>query len=221
MELTNEELFKQALKDSFTRKIQSRIDSCTEEIIYSPKHIKVMSAILEGRGYHINRASTKKKIAAILIAAALLLLTACSIIYYEEINGFFINVKEHGIAIWFEKESDQNRFIEEVYEFTYIPEGFYLAKETTSPLSVEYQYKNTKKDYINITQTTLNGVNGVDSERGDDMYIYIDSKYIYIRNIDSSNYYLWRDDKYVIRIITTIELSIEELELIIQGIKVK
>lgn len=153
MELTNEELFKQALKDSFSRKIQSRIDSFDEEISYSKKHLKVMQKIIEGKTVI---KYGKKQIAAILIAAALLLLTACAVIYRDEINGFLFEIREQGLAIFFEKEDNQNKFIEEIYEFTYIPEGFVLKKSEANPLAVDYIFENSDETAIRIQRKLLN-----------------------------------------------------------------
>ena len=89
---TNQELFKQALVEGVSRRIDREIAACDEEVNYSPRHIKNMERIVKGK---TPQKPINKKMVAILVAAAVLLLAGCAIIYRDQIRDFITNVKEN------------------------------------------------------------------------------------------------------------------------------
>lgn len=126
MDKTNEELFKQAINEALTNKFQRMADACDEEIVCSRRHRKAMRAIVNGK---TPRKPLSTKMIAILVAAAILLLAGCAIIYRDEIRGFIIDIKELFVNVDFSEGENNSQKIEEIYELSYVPEGYDLKEQ--------------------------------------------------------------------------------------------
>ena len=219
MDKTNEELFKQAINEALTNKFQRMVDACDEEIVCSRRHRKAMRAIVRGK---TPRKPLSTKMIAILVAAAVLLLAGCAIIYRDEIREFVTNIKEFFVEVKFDEGENDSQNIDEIYELTYIPEGYILADERINRMSVHYTFTNVDSKMIRFTQQTLDNVSfSVDSEHSDTVIIEINNLTIYSRIAGNMHYYLWNDGKYAMKLISTEKLSDGELLLIIYGLKIK
>lgn len=219
MDKTNEALFKQAINEALTNKFQRMADTCDEEIVCSRRHRKAMRAIVSGK---TTRKPLSTKMIAILVAAAILLLAGCAIIYRDEIREFITNIKEFFVEIKFDEGENDSQNIDEIYELTYIPEGYILADERINRMSVHYTFTNVDSKMIRFTQQTLDNVSfSVDSEHSDTVIIEINNLTIYSRIAGNMHYYLWNDGKYAMKLISTEKLSDGELLLIIYGLKIK
>ena len=218
----NEILFKQAINEALSNKFQREIDTCDEEIVCSRRHMRIMRAIVYGNALNSNgRMSTRAKVAAILVAAALLL-GGCAIAYREAIRAFISEVKEFFVELTFSEGDDESRRIEEVYELTYIPEGYSLENENIARIRIQYVFKNTQGHKIKFLQQSLdNSSFTVDSENGDNMLFEIDGCKVYSRTTNGTYYYLWNNGKYAFKLNSTEPLSNEVLVLIVNGIKIK
>lgn len=152
MDKTNEELFKQAINEALTNKFQRMADACDEEIVCSRRHRKAMRAIISGK---TPRKPLSTKMIAILVAAAILLLAGCAIIYRDEIRDFITNVREFFVKITFDEGNGESRVIEDVYELTYVPEGYSWKEEYITRIRVEYMFANSSNESIRFIQQPL------------------------------------------------------------------
>lgn len=219
MDKTNEELFKQAINEALTNKFQRMADACDEEIVCSRHHRKAMRAIISGK---TPRKPLSTKMIAILVAAAILLLAGCAIIYRDEIRGFIIDIKELFVNVDFSEGENNSQKIEEIYELTYVPEGYDLKEQKINLMRVQYIFTNADNRSIRFIQQPLDsGSFSVDSEHSDTVLIEIEEYTIYSRKTGNMYYYLWNDGKYALQINSSEPLSDKELLSIISGIMIK
>ncbi len=218
---TDLELFKQALSEGLNLRIQSGITSCTEKLICSKEHRAAMAAILGGTYKKpLFWSSTRTKIAAILVAA-MMLLAGCTVLYKDEIRDFIEHIYEEYIEVTFSDGGNEKIKIEEVYELTYIPDGYVLENTHISNLAIQYTYINSNKDEFYFQQNRLEAYFGFDSESGYSKFTTVNNINVYHKQTPYYNNYLWNDGKYAMLITSTNELSSEELQKIIEGIKAR
>ena len=216
---TNQELFKQALVDGVNRRLDREIAACDEKITYSRRHIKNMARIVNGK---TPRKPLSAKIIAILVAAAILILAGCAIIYRNEIREFISKVYDSFVELRFEEGEQESQNIEEIYELTYVPEGYSLAKEEVNRIFIQYLFSNEDDDYIKFIQQSLDYSSfSVDIEHSDNIVIEIGNYTVYSRQTNGTYYYLWNDGKYALHIYSVQQLSDNELILIVNGINEK
>lgn len=216
---TNQELFKQALVEGVSRRIDRELAACDEEVVFSRRHIKNMERIVRGK---TPKKPINKKMVAILVAAAVLLLAGCAIIYRDEIREFVTDIREFFVKIDFEDGENESRDIDEIYELTYVPEGYTLTQQDITRMGVQYVYKTTENYKIKFIQQSLDTSNFyVDIEHSDNIVIEIGEYTVYSRKTNNMYYYLWNDGNYALILNSTEELSIDTLELIMNGIKTK
>lgn len=219
MDKSNLELFKQALNEAVSNKFDNIAAGCTEEIVCSEKHNLAMRAIVYGKSDTTRTWSPKmKRIVAIIVAAALLL-TSCGIIFRNEIREVF---KDFFASITFEGDESEVNTIEDIYQLKYIPDGYSLAEENVSPLSVVYKYVDDRGNVIRFEQHVLDGSDfAVDSESGYSKILTVNTHDIYYRCTKTSHFYIWNDNDYSLLIRSSTELQNEELIKIINGITVR
>lgn len=216
---TNQELFKQALVEGVSRRIDREIAACDEEVTYSRRHIKNMERIVKGK---TPKKPINKKMVAILVAAAVLLLAGCAIIYRNEIREFVSKVYDSFVELRFEEGEQESRNIEEIYELTYVPDGYNLEKQEINRMRVQYVFKDGEGNVINFNQRSLDASSfSVDNEQGSYEVVNIGKYEVYYRSINSGYYYVWNDGKYAMQLNSTRELSEQILNLIIDGIKTR
>lgn len=222
MDKTNLELFKQALSEGLDNHFQSEIDNCSENIVCSRKHKIAMKAII--KGCDTNRkvwAPRTRKIVAILVAAALLLVS-CAIIYRNEIRDFIEEIYESFAIVTYSEGENEETTLEEIYELTYIPEGYWLENSNVSSLIVKYSFKNSSGDIISFEQFALDNISSyVDIENGYTLIVNVNNCDIYYKETKEHKCYYWNDGKYAMSLISNVELSTDELQCIIYGIKIK
>ena len=222
MDKTNEALFKQAINEALTNKFQRMADACDEEIVCSRRHRKAMRAIVSGKTPRKPMTPVNRRVVAVLIAAAILLLAGCAIIYRNEIREFVTNIKEFFVEVKFDEGENDSQNIDEIYELTFIPEGYILADERINRMAVQYVFLNTDGKSIRFMQQALDSSTfSIDSEHSDNTIISIEDYTIYSRIAGNMHYYLWNDGKYALKLISAIELTDEELLSIINGLKIK
>ncbi len=219
MDKTNEELFKQAINEALTNKFQRMADACDEEIVCSRHHRKAMRAIISGK---TPRKPLSTKMIAILVAAAILLLAGCAIIYRDEIRGFITEIKEFFVEIKFDEGNDESRNIEDIYELTYVPEGYVLERQNILKRTTEYIFVDSEGNKLKFVQQPLdNSSFAVDIEHDYDISMRIGQYAIYYRYTNTTYSYIWNDGKHALKLNSTNELSLKELESLIIGIKTK
>ena len=216
---TNQELFKQALVEGVNRRLDREISACDENIAYSRRHIKNMERIVKGK---TPKKPINKKMVAILVAAAVLLLVGCAIIYRNEIREFVTDLSEYFVKIKFEDGENFSQNMEDIYELTYLPEGYTLETQVVNRMVVEYLFTNADDDYIKFIQQSIDASNFyVDIENSDNVIIEIGDYTVYSRKTNGTYYYLWNDGKYALHVYSSMELSDSELMLIINGVVTK
>lgn len=219
MDKSNSELFKQAICEGLCNRFDKIATSFTDEIVCSEGHTLAMRTIVYGKASGWRSLSPRKqRIIAILVAAALLL-TSCAVIFRNEIREFF---EEFYVSVSLSDKVSGENFIEEIYELSYVPEGYILEKSSVNLLSVDYLYYNKSGEMIRFNQYILDGAAFViNSEDGYSKIISVNGCDVYFRNTGERNNYLWSDGKYALSISSYENLSIEEIELIIKGITVR
>lgn len=212
-------LFKLALTEGLSNRIDREISDCTEEIAPSPAHIRAMNKIVGRLPQRKLPASPKlKKIIAILIAAALLL-TGCAIAYRNEIRDFFEEMYETFVKVNC-TEDEGGEKLEYFYELTYLPEGYSLKSGIQEPIIARYTFVNSAGDKISFMQTVLDTWNFyMDIETGYKQIVDISRYDVYYKVTKGRSYYLWNDDTYMFSLTSDVEMTIDELNLIIEGIK--
>lgn len=216
---TNQELFKQALVEGVNRRLDRELAACEEEVVFSRRHIKAMNRIIKGKtpAKPINR-----KMVAILVAAAILLLAGCAIIYRDEIRGFITDFREFFVKVTFDEGDSESRIIEEVYELTYIPDGYVLESQNVMLRTVQHIFVDSEGNKLKLIQQPLdNSSFMVDVEHDYDKFANIGSYAIYYRHTNGTYYYIWNDGKYAFTINSTEEFNIADFELLLSGIKVE
>lgn len=219
MDKANLELFKQALTEAVSNKFDNIAANCTEEIVCSEKHNLAMRMIIYGKTDSKRVWSPKmKRIVAILVAAALLL-TSCGIIFRNEIREVF---KELFASITFEGDESKVDTIDEIYELSYIPDGYYLKETIIRPLTVYYSFVNDNGENIKFEQRIIDGTGfTIDSESGYSKINEIEKYTVYYRYTKALHSYIWNNNKYTFVIKSSTKLSNEELTKIINGITVR
>ena len=219
MDKSNLELFKQALNEAVSNKFDKMADKCTEEIVYSEKHKLAMRTIVYGKTDNKRSLSPRmRRIIAILVAAALLL-TSCGIIFRNEIREIF---KEFFVSLTYENGDTSEDMIEEIYVLNYVPKGYDLENESITSVRVKYNFSNQNGEILYFEQRALTRSSFVvDSESGFSRIVEIEEHEIYYRFSGTYNYYIWKNDKYTIKLRSTIKLSNEDIILIYDGITTK
>ena len=222
MEKSNLELFKQALNEAWDNKIRREVESCTEEIVTSERHKVTMQSILDGTyDKSAKWKLTKAKVIAILVAATLLL-ASCAVIYRNEIRDIVEKVFEDFCKATYSDEGADEDAIEDIYELSYVPEGYVLEESVITPLRVKYVFVNIKNDTIIFEQRVLDSSNFLfDIESGYTLWVSDNELDIYYKSTKEYHYYLWNDGFYSIRIKANTPISNEELNLIIDGITIE
>lgn len=216
MDKSDLELFKQAISEGLSQKFDSVVDNYTEKIVCSERHELAMKTIVYGKA-DVKRAWSPKmkRIIAILVVAALLL-TSCAIIFHNEICEVF---EEFFASITFSESESNSDTIEELYELTYLPEGYNLTNKKVRSLRIQWEYTNENNDTIQFEQRVFERTSfTIDSESGYSQMKEIEEWDVYYRSTDKYHNYIWNDGEYIFQIKSNQKISNEEIILIIQGI---
>ncbi len=222
MDKNNLELFKQAISEGLSNKFDSVANSHTEEIVCSEKHELAMRAIVYGKAEKKRVWTPKmKRIIAILVAAALLL-TSCGIIFHNQIRDFVEDICDFFVAITYTNKDSAGFEIDEIYELTYVPEGYCLEEENISHTIIKLVFSNSNGDKMRFEQRILDGTDFVvDSENGYTKINDIQDYGVYYRFTNSNHVYVWNNGNYSMSLTSDQIITHEEIILIINGIQIK
>lgn len=217
MSKSNLELFKQAISEGLSNKIDSISNSYTEEIVYSEKHKLSMRTIVYGKIGTKQALSPKMKRVIAIIVAAALLLTSCGIIFRNEIREI---IEDFFVKITCSSDESGVGKIKDVYKLTYLPEGYYLKNELITPLCTKYEFASENGGYLGFEQSTLNGSDFIiDIESGYSKVEEINTYDVYYRYTNTYHFYIWNDDKYSYALLSNKALSNQEVILIMEGLE--
>ena len=197
---------------------RDELAECTDPVIASKKHYIKMSAIL---GFGVRRpvvwTRTRKMWVAAIIAAALLL-TGCAVANYKAIGEFIINIYEDIIKMPDLGREDQTLNPDfEIYELTYVPEGYCLVETVVGENICHYEWsEKVEEKRLNFTQR----------ERGSSIYsfddcselIVVDNNQVSIQHEGNDVRYIWCTERYVFTLYSSCTLDMEELHKIIEGV---
>ena len=216
----NIDIFKQAILEGVSQKIDETIKAYDGKIIYSKKHLATMRSILRGKEQRYLSAKAKRII--IIVAIIALLLISCTVIYREKIGELTINIFNRDDIITHEAGEDKPKNIEEVYELTYIPDGYILENTLFLPNIFQYTYYGTDGAEMIFQQKSFgNSIHHFDNEHGESDTINIGDLTVYCRRSAEDYLYIWDDEKYILTLTINSQISTEELKQIVEGIKIK
>ncbi len=221
MTMTDRELFAQALCDAWAREYDKELACSTETAECSMSHYKKMSKIL---GFNVlprgRRGLLGKRLLIAAIAAALLLAGCTAVIFREEIKTMLEKVTDTFIwASYDESMHSVGKKIDEVYTMAYVPDGYKMTYERSDPMRVVYRYEDSSGNRIEFTQLLANGTSYMfDNEMENAKTIELGDRLVYHRASQEYFYYLWNDGEYAVKLMSTEDLSYEELENIFNGI---
>ena len=217
MDKSNLELFKQALNEAISNKFDKMAAECTEEIVCTEEHKLAMRAILYGKTAGKRTCKPKMKHIIAIIVAAALLLTGCAVIFRNEICEV---VDELFAKYVYSGDETGTYSLEEVYELTYLPEGYYLEKENVYNTVIKTKYVNANGNFICFEQRILDKSDfTVDIENGYSQINEVEKCAVYYRCTEKCHNYIWNNNEYVFHLTSDQKISNEEIDLILQGIK--
>lgn len=216
---TNLNLFKKALTEGLSNKIDLVTDGYTAEVKCTKKHTIAMRTILRGKmpGEHINTPRLKWVIAIALSVA--LILTGCAIKFREKIAGFFTEIFGSTIEMTYADTKNAKTTIEEEYEFTYVPDGYVLESSQTESSTV-HRYIFVNGDGLRLICDQIapgSSVMGVYNDNKTPEIYKIGEYEIYCKNYSDSSVYVWHNAGYVFMMSSDRELTNEEITAIVTG----
>ena len=221
--MTNKELFKQAVSEGLTLRI-NQDTACAENIICSDGYYRKLSEIF---GFEVTRPNPKRKMLrrtalAALIAAALLLAGCAAIVYREQIGDFFVNTYETYIKGYFVSNDEENvESIEEFYTLTYVPEGYELVEEKNIGFFAMSTWETQDGNQLIFEQSLITtGLFYLDNEKGESNIIETERYTVYIKNLNGKYCCFWSDGDYAFALYIEHEISTKEIERIIEGVTV-
>ena len=218
MNRAENDLFRRAIVEALSQNNREELAECTDPVVASKKHYRKMSAIL---GFGVRRpvvwTRTRKMWVAAIIAAALLL-TGCAVANYKAIGEFIINIYEDIIKMPDLGREDQTLNSDfEIYELTYVPEGYSLIETFVGENICCYKWSSeSEKKELNFSQR----------ERGSSIYSFdevaelidIGNNQISIHHTGDSVCYIWNTEQYVFTLYSNCVLEMKELQKIIEGV---
>ena len=223
MTTTNLDLFKQALTTGLSNKIDRTAGECATEIECSKKHNIAMRTIMHGKIPSKRTLTPKMKwIIAVILSAALILTGCCISKLREKIGGFIIELFGLDVTITYEDEKTGKDRLYEVYEFSYVPDG-YVLKESHLSLQLHNQiFVDDEGNQLICNQGTLVGSTlGITGDGSDSTILSICGYTIYHRSANGVYSYIWNDGDYAFHIFAPTELSFEELTAMVNGLRLK
>ena len=214
------DLFKQAIREALDKKIDEAINSENETLDVSKKHKIAMRTILRGKIPTEGKVSAKRVRIIAIVAIIALLLASCAVIYREEIGKLRVKILERYDLI---TSSDKETYaaIEEIYELTYIPDGYELKNSSVLPRTVVYEYNDADGNRLILNQNVIDkNLYHIDNENGEREIITVNNFSIYYRQSSEQHIFLWNNEKYVFLLCSDINFSTDELTKIIEGVKI-
>lgn len=227
---------KVAIADAYGEMLDAEIDAILasapkEQHIFSDGFEKKMNALINNAGSDEDGCKTeesvpvkRRKVRKLwLIAAAILALAAAACAVPEvrkSIAGFFI--KTFSDHVEYSNPDITKTSIEEEYELNPIPEGFSVAYYNNIGSDMIVQYMDADETMIELLQSAnKNGVETVDSERGDFTYHTVRGIEVRLYSGDAGSVAVWIENGYYFSLLYTKPMDQELLEHIMSLVKIK
>ncbi len=195
--------------------LNSEDGSCSEA------HIDAMLGLIRSSNLNEKKRSRGRLIAA-LVAAALLLVGCTAYVYRKQIGSFVETIFDEWIRVDFEDDSGEYiNVIEDVYELSFIPEGYELDVESVDDVGVTYIYYDENNNFIMYDQTPLGASNTLDIDNDtNEVSVFEHNEIeIYVRVNETTRHYIWRDENYMMSLVCSNIIQENEVLKIIDGIK--
>lgn len=221
MNESNLTLFKQALCEGLSNRIDHLMSECNEKAHCSRRHTIAMRTIVYGKiGEKRTITPRMRWIIAILVSAAIIL-TSCAIAYRDQILRIIKYIPDYVMGLTYSEEDSKGALIETAYELTYVPEGYVLTESTSSPSIVKYVFVSAKDEKIRFVQKPIQGTVLFIDEENLNIILTHNECDIYYSVTNEQHSYLWNDGKYIINLLSDVKLTNDTIMSIIDGIKVK
>lgn len=219
MSNTSKELFKKALAEAMAQKYTEELRECGESAVCTAGHYDKMQKIIGRCKKTPKRKFPRKALIAIIIAAAMLLTGCAAYICRNDIRDFVEEIYEKFIRITYcEDHKLSTASIDEIYELTYVPDGYELVYEKCTSVNIFYKFENEDGERLFFEHDVLdNSAFGLDYEKSNGGLHMLGETEIYKRVFETSSYYMWNDGKYAFCLTSTVELDPLELEKIVLG----
>ena len=220
MDRTDAAKLKSALIDAFMLDAEEAIASCPPPITVSEAHEKRMREIISSKPRRrISNRKVGKCVIAILVAVLFIFLTSCAM-FYQKIVDFIVTTFDKYSRV--EQSVSAEAFpqtIEEVRVPMVMLEGYEITEESLNSFVIRRKWTNEKGDRIVISQTIVNNMYyAIDTEDGNYTKLIIGNNTIFKHYYNQWISYVWIDD-YQYNIMSSTELSEDELEKVIESIK--
>lgn len=222
MNESNLTLFKQALCEGLSNRIDHLMSECNEKAHCSKRHKIAMRTIVYGKIGEKRTITPKMRwIIAILVSAAIIL-TSCAIVYRDRIIRIIKYIPDYVMGLTYSEEDSKGRTIETVYELTYVPDGYVLTKSNIQSLMVQYVFTDSNENQISFQQSIIdNASTYIDQKNAYNEFLSIDEYKVYYSTTQNKHFYIWNDGKYTLLIQSNLKLTNKDVLSIINGIKTK
>lgn len=225
MNKSNLDLFKQALSEGLSNRIDRAINECDTAVVCSKKHNVAMRTIIRGK-IPQSRAGTPKTrwiIAAILVAA--LILTGCAIRFRERVIGFIEEMVGSNIRLTPEDKDEFKVRIDERYEFAYVPEGYVFKDSQFSPAVYMQTFVNSDGTPLICDQIASgSGSLNFTYDGNDKTLLNVNGYEVYHRIVDTASIlycYMWTKDGYTFMISAHEEIPLNDLALMVSSVRLE
>ena len=161
----------------------------------------------------------RRLIAAAIAIAMLISMTVTAVAFGEEIRDFIVEVYEKFTRFSVEGDNHQNGDFEEVYTFSWVPEGYALSDRSThAPLAITAW--ESGDCFIQLSQSFTNtGSQTINSENAYSEIFTLENRKIYYYKIVNTSCATWIDGDYIFTIdmYTRKDDDIETIKLLIEG----
>jgi hypothetical protein len=224
MDRSNRFLFQQAIFEGLSQRYEEELAENTENADCSKKHIARMR-----RFFKLLRSGTttakrlKRVLAAALIAAAVLLAGCTVYIFRGSVWESVVKIYKDHIEISFNRDNKGNsKPVEDIYAIGYMPEGYELKTDRSTPGIIYRVWENAESDRINFEQYSLfNSDILLNAEDGSTTMVECNGWEVYCRQYEDSCYYIWVDRSYYLMISVRGNVPRDEVLRIIESIELK
>ena len=219
--MTDLELFRQALMDARNQKVDEVLRSVPDNVVPSAQYLAKMQRLLNGK--RRRKLSKKSKWLIALVAALLALLVGCAAyVYRHKIADFIEGIYDKHATVVSDAgaDVDDGLSVNELYTLTYVPEGYTLYFEDTA-LGVTQVWKDANNNKISFNQFSMKALNYLDGERSYSSIFEMGEQKIYYRKEQELLSYIWTDNSYIYKLVLTWEVSEDEVIKIIENIRVR
>lgn len=221
---SNRILFQQAIFEGISQRYEEELAENTESADCSKKHIARMRRFFKLLRRGTTTAKRLKRVLAAALIAAAVLLAGCTVyIFRGSVWESVVKIYKDHIEISLNQDDGKNdQPIKDIYAIGYMPEGYELKTDRSTPGIIYRVWENAESDRINFEQYSLfNSDILLNAEDGSTTMVECNGWEVYCRQYEDSCYYIWVDRSYYLMISVRRNVPREEVLRIIESIEVK